>query len=77
MVIDLYGHLVVISAVLRMVGTLLLFIRFAAGDTTIIRSAAMVMPPPGIPASLPWVVHRPLTWHLAGRQCQGQRDPAM
>ena len=65
---ELYGKLAFLSAAIWAVGTLLLFISFAAGNPRPIPMAAMSMTVPLIPAALPWLLYGPLSTYLAARR---------
>ena len=68
----LYERMALISGVIWMCGTLLLFIIYAAGNPRPIPAAGMSMTVPLIPAALPWLVYRPLTTYLARRRWRAQ-----
>ncbi len=65
---ELYGKLAFVSAAIWTLGTLILFILFAAGSPRPIFPAMMSMMVPLVPAALPWLLYRPLTTHLAARR---------
>jgi len=65
---ELYGKLALLSAAIWTLGTLILFIVFAAGNPRPIPMAAMAMTVPLVPAALPWLLYRPLTNRLAARR---------
>ncbi|MBA2449353.1 MAG: hypothetical protein H0V51_15140 [Chloroflexi bacterium] len=65
---QLYHKLAFLSAAIWAVGTLLLFITFAAGNPRPIPMAALSMTLPLLPAALPWLLYRPLTDRLASRR---------
>ena len=68
---ELYGKLAFLSFVIWTLGTLLLFITFAAGNPRPIPMAGMSMILPLLPAALPWLLYRPLTKYLAARRLRG------
>jgi len=65
---DLYGKLALLSTVIWTLGTILLFITYAAGNPRPIPMAALAMSVPILPAALPWLLYRPLTSYLTARQ---------
>jgi hypothetical protein len=65
---ELYHKRAILSAVIWTVGTLLLFITYAAGNSRPIPMAGMAMTVPLLPAALPWLLYRPLTRYLAARR---------
>ncbi|HYU19445.1 MAG TPA: hypothetical protein VEQ11_12205 [Chloroflexota bacterium] len=65
---ELYGKLALFSAVVWTLGTLVLFIVFAANDPRPMAKAAMSMTVPLVPAALPWLLYRPLVSYLVGRR---------
>ncbi len=65
---DLYGKLAFCTFAIWTLGTLLLFILFAAGNPRPIPMAAMSMTVPILPAALPWVLYRPLTTWITSRR---------
>ena len=68
---ELYNRLALLSAVIWVAGTFLLFITFAAGNPRPIPMAAMSMTLPILPAALPWLLYRPLVSYLARRRLAG------
>jgi hypothetical protein len=65
---ELYNRLAFLSALIWALGTLLLFITYAAGNPRPIPMAAMSMIVPILPAALPWLLYRPLTARLVARR---------
>ena len=64
----LYGRFAFASFVIWTLGTLLLFITFAAGSSRPIFPAMISMTLPLAPAALIWVAYRPLVhWQVARR----------
>jgi hypothetical protein len=63
---DLYHRLAFISFLIWTLGTLLLFITFAAGNPRPVFPAMLSMTTPLIPAFLIWIAYRPLVnWRVA------------
>ena len=69
---DLYNSLALLSSVVWMLGTFLLFIIFAAGNPRPIPAAMMSMTVPLVFAALPWLLFRPLTTWLTSRRLRSQ-----
>jgi hypothetical protein len=67
---ELYGKLALVSAAIWTLGTLILFIIFAAPAAKPIPMAMMSMTAPLLPAALPWLLYRPLTTYLATRRAR-------
>jgi hypothetical protein len=65
---ELYGKLALASAAIWTLGTLVLFIVFAAPAAKPIPMAMMSMTAPLLPAALPWLLYRPLITYLAARR---------
>jgi hypothetical protein len=65
---ELYNRLAFVSALIWAIGTLLLFITYAAGNPRPIPMAAMSMIVPILPAALPWLLYRALTTRLLARR---------
>ncbi len=65
---ELHGRLAMFSAAVWTVGTLLLFVMYAAGSPRPIPMAVMAMLVPLVPALLPWLFFRPLVEWLAARR---------
>ena len=64
----LYQRLAFTSFVIWTLGTLILFVLFAAGSPRPIFPAMLSRPLPLVPASLIWVAYRPLVrWQVARR----------
>jgi hypothetical protein len=62
----LYGRLAFTSFVIWTLGTLILFVLFAAGNPRPIFPAMLSMTTPLLPAALVWVLYRPLVhWQMA------------
>lgn len=73
---DVYSRLALLSAVIWTLGTLLLFVLFAAGNPRPIPMAMMSMTVPLVFAVLPWLLYRPLTARLTERRLRAQRESA-
>jgi hypothetical protein len=75
---ELYGRLAFASAAIWALGTLILFVNFAAGNPRPIPMAAMSLSLPLVPAALIWLLYRPLTTHLTERRLRqiGSAPPA-
>lgn len=65
---ELYGKLALASAAIWTLGTLVLFIVFAAPAAKPIPMAMMSMTAPLLPAALPWLLYRPLITYLTARR---------
>ena len=68
----LYERMAMLSAAIWIVGTLLLFIIYAAGNPRPVPAAGMSMTVPLIPAALLWLAYLPLTTYLAKRRWRSQ-----
>jgi hypothetical protein len=72
----LYQKLAFASFVIWTLGTLILFILFAAGNPNPIPATGMAMGLPLVPAALIWVLYRPLVrWRVARRLRQAPDEP--
>ena len=73
----LYGRFAFVSFVIWTLGTLLLFITFAAGSPRPIFPAMISMTLPLAPAALIWVAYRPLVhWQVARRMRAASASPS-
>ena len=67
---EVYGRLAILSAAIWTIGTLFLFVNFAAGNPRPIPMAAMSMSVSLVLAALPWLLYRPLITRLTARRLQ-------
>jgi hypothetical protein len=73
---DLYQKLALISFLIWTLGTLILFILFAAGNPRPIPATGMAMGLPLVPASLVWGLYRPLVRWTVARRLRSAPDKA-
>jgi hypothetical protein len=69
---ELYERLAFASFLIWTLGTLLLFITFAAGNSRPVFPAMISMTSPLIPAALIWVLYRPLVHWKVARHLRAQ-----
>ena len=70
---DLHGRLALFSAAIWAIGTLVLFLVYAAGNPRPVPMALMAMLVPLVPAVLPWLFFRPLVDRLTARRLREPR----
>ena len=70
---ELHGRLALFSAAAWAVGTLVLFLVYAAGNPRPVPMALMAMLVPLVPAVLPWLFFGPLVERLTARRLQELR----